>query len=140
MLQSDHQNPKWLPKWLLTYLKFNVDGLEDHLIPLCIKGCKTIPEVGAAIRLPESKMAAKMAAKMKQTLKTFFNAIRTPFSRHTALSYSVYCAMERLLLLDIACVAPRNDAYADVVSWVHRDADDGIMFGYAAHCSLRGSR
>ena len=36
-----------------------------------IKGCKTFPEVGVAIRLPESKMAAKMAAKMKQTLKTF---------------------------------------------------------------------
>ena len=36
-----------------------------------IKGCKTIPEVGVAIRLPESKMAAKLAAKMKQTLKTF---------------------------------------------------------------------
>ena len=36
-----------------------------------IKGCKTIPEVGVAIRLPESKMAAKMAAKMKQTFKTF---------------------------------------------------------------------
>ena len=28
--------------------------------------------------------------------------------------------MERLLLLDIAGVAPRNDAHADVVSWVPR--------------------
>ena len=36
VLQSGHQNPKWLPKWLLNYLKFNVDGLEDHLIPLCM--------------------------------------------------------------------------------------------------------
>ena len=104
-----------------------------------IKGCTTIPEFGVAIRLPESQMAAKMAAKMKQTLKTF-SMQYAPLSRHTALSYRVYCAMERLLLLDIAGVAPRNDAYADVVSWVHRDADEGIMCGYAAHCSLRGSR
>ena len=36
-----------------------------------IKGCITIPEVGIAIRSPESQMAAKMAAKMKKTLKTF---------------------------------------------------------------------
>ena len=50
--------------------------------------------------------------------------------------YIVYCAMELLLLLDIAGVASRNDAYADVVSWVHRDADEGIMCGYAAHCSI----
>ena len=35
------------------------------------KGCKTIPEVGVPIRLPESKMAAKMASKIKQTLKIF---------------------------------------------------------------------
>ena len=47
--------------------------------------------------------------------------------------------MGRLLLLDIAGVASRNDAYADAVSWVHREADVGIMCGYAAHCSLRGS-
>ena len=105
-----------------------------------IKGCTTIPEVGVAIRLPESKMAAKMAKKNETDLEDLFNAIRTPLSRHTALSYSVYCAMERLLLLDIAGVAPRNDAYSDVVSWVHLDADEGIMCGYAAHCSLRGSR
>ena len=46
--------------------------------------------------------------------------------------------MERLLLLDIAGVASRNGAFADVVYWVHRDADEGIMCGYAALCSLRG--
>ena len=46
--------------------------------------------------------------------------------------------MERLLLLNIAVVASRNDAYADVVSRVHREADEGIMCGYAAHCSLGG--
>ena len=72
-LQSGPQNPRWLPKWppkwLLNYLKFTVDGLEDHLGG--IKGCTTIPEVGVAIPLPESKMATKMAAKMKQTFKTF---------------------------------------------------------------------
>ena len=72
-------------------------------------------------------MADKMAAKMKEKdLEDLFNAKRTPLSRHTALSYSVYCAMERLLLRDIAGVASRNDAYADVVSWVHPDADEGI--------------
>ena len=62
------------PKWPLNYFTFNVDGLENHLIPLCmgiIKGCKTIPEVGVGIRSPESKIAAKMAAKMKKALKTF---------------------------------------------------------------------
>ena len=40
VLQSGVQNPKWLPKWppkwLLNDLKFNVDGLKDHLIPLCM--------------------------------------------------------------------------------------------------------
>ena len=36
-----------------------------------IKGCKTIPEVGVGIRSPEFKMAAKIVAKMKMTLKTF---------------------------------------------------------------------
>ena len=80
-------------------------------------------------------MAAKMAAKMKQTLKTF----SMQYAHLSALSYRVYCAMERLLLLDIAGVARRNDAYADVVSWVHRDADEGIMCGYAALFSLRGT-
>ena len=78
--------------------------------------------------------------KNETDLEDVFNAIRTPLSRHTALSHIVYCAMERLLLLDITGVAPQNDSYADVVSWVHRDADEGIMCGYAAHCSLQGSR
>ena len=42
-----------------------IDGLENHLIPLCVgvKGCNTIPELGVAIPSPESKMVAKMAAK-----------------------------------------------------------------------------
>ena len=84
-------------------------------------------------------MAAKMAAKMKHTLKTF-SMHYAHLSVDIQLYHSVYCAMERLLQLDIAGVAPWNDAYADVVSWVHRDADDGIMCGYAAHCSLRVSR
>ena len=74
MLQSGHQNPKWPPNWPLNYLTFNVDGPENRQIPLSMggmTGCKTIPEVGVAIRSPESKMAAKTAAKMKKTLKTF---------------------------------------------------------------------
>ena len=105
-----------------------------------IRGCKTIPEVGVAIRLPESKMAAKMAAQMKQTLKTFS-------MQYAQLSvdiqlYHIACIVQ---WSDSYCwtslgVAPRNDAYADVVSWVHRDADEGIMCGYAGHCSLPGSR
>ena len=84
-------------------------------------------------------MVTKMAAKMKKYLEDLCNAIRTPLSRPTALSYIVYCAMDRLLLLEIAGVPSRNDAHADVVSWVHRDADEGIICGCAAHCSLRGS-
>ena len=43
VLQSGHQNPngcqngppKWPPKMAAKLLKFNVDGLEDHL-PLCM--------------------------------------------------------------------------------------------------------
>ena len=48
--------------------------------------------------------------------------------------------MERPLPLEISGAASRNDAYADVVSWVHRDADEGIRCGCAAHGSLRRSR
>ena len=48
------------------YLTFNLDGLENRLIPLLwiTKGCKTILEDGFAIRSCEPKMAAKMAAKI----------------------------------------------------------------------------
>ena len=48
--------------------------------------------------------------------------------------------MERPLPLEISGAASRNDAYADIVSWVHRDADEGIRCGCAAHGSLRRSR
>ena len=47
--------------------------------------------------------------------------------------------MEGPLPLEIYGVASRNDAYSDVGSWVRRDADEGIMCGCAAHCSLRMS-
>ena len=36
VLQFGHQNPRWPPKWLLKYLTFNLDGLESHIIPLCM--------------------------------------------------------------------------------------------------------
>ena len=62
---------------------------------------------------------------------------------HTARStYSFIrypCAMERPLPLEISGVASQDDANAYVVYWVHRDADEGIRRGFAAHCSLRGS-
>ena len=48
--------------------------------------------------------------------------------------------MERPLPLEICGAASRDDAYADVVFWVHRDGDEGIICGCAAHCSLRRSR
>ena len=48
--------------------------------------------------------------------------------------------MERPLPREISGVASRNDACAGVVSWVHRDADEGIRCGCAAHFSLRRSR
>ena len=54
---------------------------------------------------------------------------------HTALStYSFIrypCAMERPLPLEISGVASQDDAYAYVVSWVNRDADEGIRRGCA---------
>ena len=68
VLQSGHANPRWPPKWPLEYLTCNLDGLESHRV---IKGCKTIPEVGVAIRSPESKMAAKMDAKMAAKIFNF---------------------------------------------------------------------
>ena len=61
------------------------------------KGCKTIPEVGVAIRLPESKMAAKMAAKMKKTLKTFS-------MQYAHLSVDIQ-------LYHIACIVQWSDSY-----------------------------
>ena len=48
--------------------------------------------------------------------------------------------MKRPLPLEISGAASRNDAYADVLSLVHRDADEGIRCGCAAHGSLRRSR
>ena len=48
--------------------------------------------------------------------------------------------MERPQPLEICGAASLDDAYADVVSWVHRDADEGIRCGCAAYCSLRRSR
>ena len=117
VLQSGQHNPKWLPKWppkwppkwLRNYLKFNVDGLEDHLIPLCIKGCKTIPEVGVAIRLPESKMAAKMAAKMKHTL----NTLSMQYA-HPSLDIQLY---------HIACIVQWSDSYC----WTSLVLHPGMM-------------
>ena len=125
MLQSGHQNPKWLPKWppkwppkwFQNYLKFNVDGLEDHIIPLCM-GASRAAKPFLKLVLQSGYQNPRWppnGGNNETDLEDLFNAIRTPLSRHTALSYSVYCAMERLLLLDIAGVAPRNDAYADVV-------------------------
>ena len=48
--------------------------------------------------------------------------------------------MERPLPLEISGAASWNDAYADVASCVHWDADDGTTCGCAAHSSLRRSR
>ena len=62
-----------------------------------IKGCKTIPEVGVAIRLPESKMAAKMATKMKQTLKTLS-------MQYAHLSVDIQ-------LYHIACIVQWSESY-----------------------------
>ena len=78
MLQSCHHNPKWPPKWppkwRLNDLTFNVDGLENPLIPLCVglsRAAKPFLKIGVAIQSPESKMAAKMATKMKNIVQTF---------------------------------------------------------------------
>ena len=30
--------------------------------------------------------------------------------------------------------------HGDAISWVHRDADEGIRYGCAARCSLRSGR
>ena len=60
------------------------------------------------------------------------------FSRPTALSDIVSCAMERPLPLEIYGAASPNVSYADVVSWVHRDADEGIRCGCAAQCTFGG--
>ena len=84
-------------------------------------------------------MAAKMAAKMKKTWNTF-SMQYAHLSVDLELDHNRVLRNGATVLLDIAGVASRNDAYADVVSWVHRDADEGIMCGYAAHCSLRRSR
>ena len=47
---------------LVKYFTFKQDGLESRLMPLLwkIKGCKTILEVGFAIRSPESNMVANI--------------------------------------------------------------------------------
>ena len=71
-------------------------------------------------------MADKMAAKMKKTVKTF--SMQNAHLSVDIQLYHIACIVQwsDSLLLDIAGVASRNDAYADVVSWVHRDADEGI--------------
>ena len=118
VLQSGHHNPRWPPNWPLKYIK-------SLVFP--IKG--VLPKYGTN----DTHIPGK-------DIEDIWNAIRTPLSRHTALSHIVSCAMERPLPLDISGAASRNDAYADVVSCVHRDADEGIICRYAAHCSLRRSR
>ena len=58
----------WEQHQILTsvkYLSFNLNGLESHLIPLCMgyQGLQNLfSKIGVAIRTSESKMAAKMAA------------------------------------------------------------------------------
>ena len=74
-----------------------------------IKGCKTIPEVGVAIRLPESKMAAKKAKKMKQTLKTFS-------MQYAHLSVDIQ-------LYHIACIVQWSDSYC----WTSLVLHTGMM-------------
>ena len=74
-----------------------------------IKGRKTIPEVCVAIRLPETKMAAKMAAKMKQTLKTFSMQYA-----HLSLDIQLY---------HIACIVQWSDSYC----WTSLVLHPGMM-------------
>ena len=50
--------------------------------------------------------------------------------------FSVVLLKINLLTYLLAGVASRNDAYIDVVYWVPREADEGIMCEYAAHCKL----
>ena len=59
----------------------------------------------------------------------------------TVLTTLIYLenTLEWPLPLYIFGAASRNDAYADVVSCVHRDDDEGIRCGCPAHCSLRRS-
>ena len=70
-----------------------------------IKGCKTIPEVGVAIRSPDSKMAAKMAAKMKMTLKTFS-------MQYAHLSVDIQ-------LHHISCIVECSDSYCRTSLMLH---------------------
>ncbi len=77
---------------------------------------------------------------LEKDLEDLWNAISTPLSRPTVLSDIVSCAMERPLPLEISGATSPNVSYADVVSWVHRDGDEGIRCGCATHCKLRRIR
>ena len=84
--------------------------------------------------LPTLTRSWRHSSTWKKHLEYLWNAICTQLGRPTSLPDIVYCAMERPLPHEISGVASQDD----VVSWVHRDADEGIRRGCAAHCSLRG--
>ena len=149
-----------------TYQEFIYSSTSASLSSSCISSHEEKPVEWAGFNAYLERQEASTSTKKPKTLVVFGPLLDAPpahpdtvmttlvYLENTSKTFGIQYAhiSVDLQLYQISCLVQWSDPYRwkslvlhpgimhNVVSWVHRDADEGIRRGCAVHCSVRGTR